>query len=304
MVCGSTSEARSHKRVPAKRPAARSTQAKVSAAKQAGFTAPSKWFGPQEPFHIIDNIYYIGTEDLASFLITTPDGHILVDSLYDSLVPRLQANVEKLGFNFGDVKIVLGSHAHGDHMEGNSRIKQLTGAETYVMAEDAAMLRTLRRKGQPDPVDHLLKDGDQVSLGGLTFTALRTPGHTQGCTTWTFTVHDEGKPLNAVIVCGMNLNAFDQLAGKQTYPGNARDYQATFDRLRTLPVDVFLGPHGTIFQMIPKRARMAKSPKNPFIDYRGFRYYMDKMERQFHEKLAAQQARLVQPQTGTVTNGH
>jgi metallo-beta-lactamase class B len=156
------------------------------------------------------------------------------------------------------------------------------------------MLRTLRRKGLPDPVDHLLKEGDQVSLGGLALTALRTPGHTQGCTTWTFTIHHDGKPLNAVIVCGMNLNAFDVLVGKQTYPGNARDYQATFDRMRSLPVDVFLAAHGTIFQMLPKLKRSAKSPQNPFIDYKGFRYYMDKMERQFHAKLAEQQAKLAQ----------
>ena len=281
----------------AKRP--KKTKAKVAATASG---QPSAWFGPMEPFHIIDNIYYIGTQDLASFLITTPSGHIIVNSLYQSLVPRLQANTEKLGFKFEDVKVILGNHAHGDHMEGNARIKELTGAEAYVMSEDAALLRSMKRKGQPDPADHLMNDGDTVSLGGTTLTALRTPGHTPGCTTWTLTVHDNGAPLNGVIVCGMNLNAFDVLIGKQTYPGNAADYQGTFDRMRTLPVDVFLAPHGTIFQMMQKRARIGKTDKNPFIDNKGFHYYMNKMERQFHEKLAAQRHKLQEPTPDSLPN--
>src|ERR1044072_2272298 len=130
----------------------RPTKAKVAATVSG---QPSKWFGPMEPYHIIDNIYYIGTQDVASFLIATPSGHIIVNSLYQSLGPRLQANTEKLGFKFEDVKMILGNHAHGDHMEGNTRIKELTGAEAYVMAEDAALLRSMKRKGQPDPADHL-----------------------------------------------------------------------------------------------------------------------------------------------------
>jgi metallo-beta-lactamase class B len=263
---------------------------------------PAKWFGPMEPFHIIGNVYYIGTQDLASFLITTPSGHIIVNGLYNSLVPRLQANTEQLGFNFSDVKLVLGSHAHGDHMEGNWRIKDLTGAQLLVMAEDAAQVKSMAGRGKPQVIDRLLQDGDTVTLGGVTLTALRTPGHTPGCTTWTFTVDGAGTPLNAVILCGMNLNAFDVLVGKQTYPGNAADYQATFDRLRDWPVDVFLAPHGTIFQMLQKHARIGTAAKNPFIDPKGFRYYLDKMERQFHSKLASSQPPAA-PASGTIISG-
>jgi len=254
---------------------------------------PTSWEGPMEPFHVMDNIYYIGTRDLASFLITTPEGHIVVNSLYQRTVPRLRANVEKLGFKFSDVKILLGSHAHSDHMEGDTLFKELTGAQVMVMAEDVPMLKTLSWKGRPHPVDRILKDGDEVTLGGTTLKAIRTPGHTKGSTTWTFQATEDGKVYNVAIIPGMNMNAGEVLVGNKAYPEIADDYEATFETIRHLPVDVFLATHGTMFQMLKKVSLLAtRKPgdPNPFIDPKGLRYYMNKMERQFRERLASQRS--------------
>jgi metallo-beta-lactamase class B len=256
------------------------------------FGQPAKWFGPQEPFHVMDNIYYIGTEDLGSYLITTPEGHIVINSLYERLVPRLKANVEKLGFRFENVKIVLGGHAHGDHMEGNVLIREMSGAQVMAMAEDVPMLKTMGRKGRPHTVDRELKDGDTVELGGTTLTAIRTPGHTKGTTTWTMKATENGKAYDMVFIGGMNMNAGEVLVGNKQYPEIVHDYEETWAKMRRLPVDVFLATHGTMFQMLKKHRLLASrkpGDANLFIDPKGFRYYMDKMERQFRERLALQQ---------------
>src|SRR6185312_11284014 len=145
---------------------------------------------PFPPFKVIDNIYFVGTQDLGSFLITTPAGHILINSDFENTVPQIRAGVEKLGFKFTDIKILLGSHAHGDHMEGDALVKELTGAQVVVMEQDVPALSRMTPRGKPHPMDRVIHDGEEVKLGGVTLVAHLTAGHTKGCTTWTLKAHE------------------------------------------------------------------------------------------------------------------
>src|SRR5881394_2619468 len=148
---------------------------------------------PFTPHKIFGNLYYVGTRSLASFLITTPQGHILINSDYERNVPAVRQSIEALGFKYTDVKILLGSHAHADHMEGDALVKELTGAQVMAMAEDVPALRAMKPGGKEHPIDRVLHDGDTVTLGGSTLVAHLTPGHTRGCTTWTMKAQENGK---------------------------------------------------------------------------------------------------------------
>src|SRR6516162_2590282 len=155
------------------------------------------------PHKIIGNLYYVGTRTLSSFLIVTPAGNILIDSTYERNVPTIKKSVEQLGFKFSDIKILLGSHAHGDHQEGDAMVKQLTNARVIAMAEDVPALQAMKPGGKIHPIDQTLHDGDKVELGGTTLVAHLTPGHTRGCTTWTMKVQEGGKDYNVVINCSL-----------------------------------------------------------------------------------------------------
>src|SRR5881409_626639 len=159
------------------------------------------------PHKIIGNVYYVGTKSLAAFLIVTPQGHILVNSTYERNVPIIQKSVEQLGFKFSDIKILLGSHAHGDHQEGDALVKELTGAQVMAMAEDVPALRAMKPGGKEHPIDRVLHDGESVTLGGATLIAHLTPGHTPGCTTWTTTVQEGGRNYNVVFSCSLRAPA-------------------------------------------------------------------------------------------------
>ena len=175
------------------------------------------WNAPFPPHRVMDNIYYVGSEQLASFLIVTPAGHILINSDFESTVPLLQRNVEELGFEFDDIEIVLGSHAHGDHMDGDALVKEITGAEVMAMAEDVPALREMRPGGKEHPIDRVLEDGDEVTLGGETLTAIRTPGHTAGCTSWALTVEEGGRSYEALIICSFGVNQDYVLVGSRAW---------------------------------------------------------------------------------------
>src|SRR6476659_126487 len=159
------------------------------------------------PHKVIGNIYFVGTDNLGSFLITTPQGHILINSDYEETVPIVRASIEKLGFRYSDIKILLGSHAHGDHMEGDAQVKELTGARVMAMQEDVAALKAMMPGGKPHPIDQVLHDGEDVKFGDTTLTAHLTPGHTKGCTTWTTKVQDGGKTYDVLILCSVGVNA-------------------------------------------------------------------------------------------------
>src|SRR5712692_7669478 len=205
------------------------------------------WNKPFPPHKIIGNLYFVGTDNLGTFLITTPQGHILINSDFESTVPQIRTSVEKLGFKFTDVKILLGSHAHGDHMEGDALLKELSGAQVMAMQQDVPALQAMKPGGKPHPIDKVLKDGEEVKLGGATLVAHLTPGHTKGCTTWTTKIEDSGKSYDVVIVCSVGVNAGVMLVGNKDYPQIADDYMRSFKILRSLPCDVFLGAHAAFY---------------------------------------------------------
>jgi metallo-beta-lactamase class B len=244
---------------------------------------------PFPPHKVIGNVYYVGSDQLASFLITTPEGHVLINSSFETTVPVIRAAVEKLGFKFTDIKILLGSHAHGDHMEGDALVKELTKAQVMAMEQDVPALRTMRPGGKEHPIDRVLHDGDEVKLGGATLVAHKTAGHTKGCTTWTLRAQEAGKAYNVLISCSIGVNPGYVLVNNKDYPEIADDYVRSFKVMRSLPVDVFLGAHGSFYNLTEKYARLEKGGgPNPFIDPEGFKQYVDRSEKTFQARLAEQ----------------
>jgi len=241
------------------------------------------------PHKVIGNIYYVGTKSLSSYLITTPQGHILVNSTYERNVPIIQKSVEDLGFKFSDVKILLGSHAHGDHQEGDALLKQLTGAQVVAMAEDVPALEAMKPGGKPHPIDRVIHDGDTVTLGGVTLTAHLTPGHTRGCTTWTMKVADGGKSYDVVIMGSVGVNPGFKLVNNPDIPHQADEYRRAFQVSRALPCDVPLASHGAMYNLAEKYARMTAGGPNPFIDPAGYKAELDLDEAMFKAVLAAQE---------------
>ena len=254
--------------------------------------AQRDWNAPFPAHHVIDNVYFVGTRQLGSFLVTTPDGHILINSDFESTVPSIRSGVQALGFEFTDIAVVLGSHAHGDHMEANALVKELTGAEVVVMREDVARLRAMRPGGREQPIDRVVDDGDEVTLGGETLIAYRTAGHTEGCTSWALEVEEGGRTHLALVVCSFGVNPGYVLVDNPDYPGIADDYRATFAKARSLPVNVFLGAHGFWYDMERKLERAmsrGEDDPNPFIDPEGYRAHIDLQEGRFLEMLREQQ---------------
>ena len=200
------------------------------------------------PAHkVIANIYFVGTSDLGSYLITTPEGHILVNTDYEQTVPLIRASVEQLGFKFSDIKIILGSHAHGDHMEGDALVKELTGARVMAMEQDVPALKKMMPGGKEHPVDQVLHDGSEVKLGGSVLTAHLTAGHTKGCTTWSMKATEGEKSYDVVIVCSVGWNPGYVLYQNKDHPQIAEDYVRSFAALRKRPCDVFLAAHGSFY---------------------------------------------------------
>ena len=259
------------------------------------------WTTPFPAHRIAGNLYHVGSQDLASYLITTDDGHILINSSLQTSVPLIQRAVEELGFRFSDIRILLISHAHWDHCAGSAEVKRLTGAKYFVMAADVPDVEAGGRGNffyanqpatfyPPTKVDRALKDGDEVTLGGVVLVARHTPGHTRGTTTWTLKVAEGGRQLDAVIIGSPNVNQGYQLVGNPAYPEIADDYARTFRVLKSLPCDLFLGAHGSYYDMVTKVARLKTSSVNPFIDPDGYRAYVENREQAFQAELARQQA--------------
>lgn len=222
------------------------------------------------PHRVMDNLYYVGTASLASFLITTPQGHILVNSCFDRTVPLIQQSVEELGLDFEDIRIVLGSHAHGDHMQGDGLVKEMTGAQVMVMAEDVPLLHP-GGDTSAHPIDRVLRDGDTVTLGGQTLTAHLTPGHTPGCTSWEIELEEGGESYTALINCSIGVNPNYQLWQNPDRPGIVDEYRYSHAKLRSLDIDVPLGSHPGIYNLAAKYGRIGQTP-NPFIDPEGYLY--------------------------------
>src|SRR5579864_6580516 len=252
-------------------------------------TGQVDWNKPFPPHKVIANVYFVGTDQLGSFLITTPQGHILINSDFETTVPVIRASVEKLGFKFTDIKILLGSHAHGDHMEGDAMAKELTAARVMAMEQDVPALKKMMPGGKEHPIDRVLHDGDEVKLGGSVLTAHLTAGHTKGCTTWSMKATEGGKTYDVVIVCSVGVNAGTVLVNNKDYPQIADDYVRSFATLRKLPCDIFLGAHIAFYDLEAKYPKLGKGP-NPFIDHAGYLAYVDLKEKQFNDELARQKS--------------
>lgn len=255
-------------------------------------TYPAGWMTPVKPFEIADGLYYVGSRDLAAYLVATPAGLILINANTPQSPPQLKKSVEALGFHWKDIHILLISHAHVDHAGGAAAIRKQTGARLEVMEGDVDVMETggetdfaFGGKGKPlqfPPVhvDQVLHPGEVITLGGASITALRTPGHTRGNTTFTLQAHVPGEPagsLQHVVIVGSwsVLDSYRLLTvrgGKSaSYPGIASDYTQTFATLAALPCDVFLGAHGSFFDMLDKLKRMPQEGDRVWIDPQGYR---------------------------------
>lgn len=253
---------------------------------------PKGWNDPFPPHHIMDNVYYVGTKELASFLIVTPQGNILMNSNYESSVPVIRASVEQLGFKFSDIKILIAGHAHPDHVEGDAMVKELTGAQVVVGRMDAPETRKFRPGGKEHPIDRLVDDGDTVSLGGTTLAAHMLPGHTKGCLAWTLDLKENGKTYHTLIECSLN-GQFLKYVGNTDYPNIVEDMRATYKKAREFPVDVFLSSHASFYGLEAKyqklKARREGDP-NPFVDPEGYKAHVDEYEKSFEAALSRQLA--------------
>ena len=258
------------------------------------------WTEPFPPFRLAGNLYYVGSKGLASYLVTTPQGNILINSDLDASVPMIEASIEKLGFQFKDTKILLISHAHWDHDAGSAKIKQITGAIYMVMDADVSVVESGGKTDfqygnrpeflyQPTKVDRVLHDGDEVSLGGTVLVAHLTPGHTKGCTTWTMKVTEAGNTYNVVIVGSPNVNPGYKLVHNQNYPQIAQDYERMWRVLKSLPCDIFLGAHGGYFGLEEKYAHLKDRGTNAFLDPGGYKKFVAQKEQDFRTELAKQQ---------------
>ena len=259
------------------------------------------WTRPFPPHRIAGNLYYVGSEDLASYLIVTPQGLILINSSLEASVPLIRKSVEQLGFRFSDIRILLISHAHYDHCAGSARVKRLTGARYFVMDADVPVVESGGKADfqygadkdmqfPPAHVDRVLHDGDTVRLGGEVLTAHLTAGHTRGTTTWTMDESEGGRTLHVVIVGSPNVNPGYKLAGNKTYPQIAADYQHGFEVLKGLPCDVFLGAHGSYYGMKEKYARWKGGNHDAFIDPGGYKAYIADREQAFEAEVKRQSA--------------
>jgi metallo-beta-lactamase class B len=250
------------------------------------FGQPAGWNDAVPPFKIMDNMYYVGSKELASFLFVTPQGNILMNSGYEATVPVIKASVEKLGFKMTDVKIFIAGHAHPDHVEGDALMKELTGAQVVVGRVDADKTREFRPGGKEHPIDRLVDENDTVSLGGTTLTAHLMPGHTRGCLAWSTTLKEDGKSYYTFIECSLNGQFLQVL---DNYPGMIDDFRATYKKARTFPVEVWVSSHASFFNMAAKYEKLQKrgpGDPNPFIDPEGYKAHVDQYEKSFEAAVA------------------
>ena len=250
--------------------------------------------GPAEPFRIAGNLYYVGATDVAAFLITGPEGHIVLDGGYPTTALMIMASIAKLGFDIKDVKVLLNSEPHPDHGGGLTVLQQASGAALWASDASADVLASggddrdaflplrvlvwMGVVGYPAArVDHRFKDGDTIRVGPIALTAHITGGHTRGCTSWSFAVRDGDRVLNVVSAC--DLSALERMR----YPEQAADFERSFRVLRSLPIDIWVTCHARQWGRYRKfiASRTAKNPVDPFIDPEGYRAYIDRAEEEF-----------------------
>jgi metallo-beta-lactamase class B len=266
---------------------------------------------PDAPFRIAGNLYYVGNAGVTSFLLTGPDGDVLIDGGYPESAPAIMASIAKLGFDIHDVKVLLNTHAHSDHAGGLRALQEASGAELWISEGDAPTIAAGRNSADralgplrylamlgfgkfPAPrIDHQFKDGATVRVGPIELTAHVTAGHTRGCTSWSFPVRDGDRELLAVDICSLTLFPFVSLVEPESYPGIRADFERSFRTLRSLPADIFLASHADMFDMNRKHLEQGKAtdPVAPFLDRAGYLDYINRSEKRFRETLAKQEGR-------------
>jgi metallo-beta-lactamase class B len=263
---------------------------------------------PEEPFRIAGNLYHVGATGITAFLLTGPEGHVLIDGGYPETAPLIIASIARLGFDIADVKVLLNTHAHSDHAGGLRALQEASGAQLWVSEGDAAVMASGNNGADPalgplrfiaklfgsfpaPRIDHRFKDGARINVGPLVLTAHVTAGHTRGCTSWSFPVRDGDRELLAVNICSLTLFPFVSLVEPEAYPGIRSDFERSFRTLRSLPADIFLASHAEMFDMQRKLRERAEAtdPVEPFIDRAGYLAFIDRAESRFREALAKQQ---------------
>lgn len=263
--------------------------------------ASPDWYEPFPAFRIAGNLYYVGTKGLASYLVVTDKGNILINSDYEANVPMVKRNIESLGFRYQDTKLLLISQAHSDHAAASALIKKETGAKYWVMEGDVDVAESGGKTDYlfgkepeqwypPTKVDHVLHDGERVTLGATTLVAHLTPGHTKGCTTWTMQVNEKGHSYQAVIVGGVSINPGTKFVNNTAYPAIVADFEKMWRVSKALPADIFLGAHGIYFDLEAKYARWVKGDKTAFVDREGYQHFIAGKEKEFHDELQRQRS--------------
>lgn len=276
------------------------SDAEIEAAEHSplnGYAINGRWNEPYEPFTVIGNIHYVGTAGVSSFLITTPEGHFLIDGILPQTVPQIAASISALGYDIRDVKYLLNSHAHFDHAGGLAGLQRLSGATMVASAADKTVLETgdisygpsSGMRFPPVRVDRVIGDSESVSLGGVTLTAHLTPGHTAGCTSWTMDVAGaDGARHRAFFHCSATVAG--QSLVPESYPGMVAAFRSTFARVREMRSDVFLGNHENFFDLDARRERLRAGDTNAFVDANALGAFNAALEAAFEAELARQQA--------------
>lgn len=256
------------------------------------------WNQPVEPSRIIGNIYYVGASGVTSFLITSPHGHMLIDGGFAETAPMIEKNIAALGFQLSDVKFLLFSHAHYDHVGGLAELKKKSGARLLASEADSVALRNGGRGDfawgdkftfPPVTPDGVIRDNQGLGLGGLALVAHLTPGHTRGCTTWTTSVVEGGKTYNLLFSCSVSVPGY-KLVNNAAYPQIVQDYEHSFRVLKALPCDALFAPHSEFFQMKEKFQRLRSGDPTAFVDPAGCGAYVQQSEKAFQAELAKQRA--------------
>ena len=282
--------------------------ASVASAQQGPAQYSREWYQqfsgpysePAEPFRIVGNIHYVGAANIASYLITTPQGHILIDTGMNEMHDIIKNNVAKLGFKTSDIKIMLSSHAHFDHIEGHAQMKRLTGAQVMAMAGDAEALESGKDNSalgaigwEPVKVDRVLKHGDTVSLGGTTLRAVHAPGHTQGATTWITVVEDKGRQYTVAFFGGTTPNAGVPLFNNPRHKNVIDDTQRTFKLLKAEKVpDIYLSAHPqAMFAGKVERMKAGERP-HPLLNGDAWTRQIIDGEANFQKRVAEERPKL------------
>ncbi len=264
------------------------------AASAVSAAQPADWTQPVRPFRIAPNLYYVGTKGLAAYLITSRQGAILLDGTLKENALLIERNIQAVGVPLGRVKLILSDHAHADHVGAIARIKRDTGAQFDASAGDALALERGLPRGDTDygpmgfppiRVDHVIADGQSVSVGDAVLTAHLTPGHTPGCTSWSMTVTQGGRPVRVLFLCSLTV-AGNILVGNRTYPAIAADFERTFAKLSTMRADIVLTSHPGVADVLEREARVEAGETQAFINPANLAKIVAESKADFEAELA------------------